>query len=62
LSTVSTVSTVSTLSTMSKVSYFPALTTWPTTDWSLFSKQRRKIYKILHLVVNIYPWPVPARL
>ena len=38
-------------------SYLSALTTWPTTDWSLFSKQRRKIYKILRLAVNIYPWP-----
>jgi hypothetical protein len=40
-----------------EVSYFPALTTWPTTDWYLFSKQCRKIYKILHLAVNVYPWP-----
>ena len=40
-----------------EVSYFQALTTWPTTDWSLFSKQCRTIYQILHLAVNIYPWP-----
>ena len=40
-----------------EVSYFQALTTWPTTDRYLFSKQRRKIYKIRHMAVNIYPLP-----
>ena len=30
--------------------------TCPKTDWSLFSNQCRKNYKILHLAVNIYPW------
>ena len=42
-----------------EVSYFPALTgPYPClTDWSLFSKQRRQIYKLLHLAFNIYPWP-----